>query len=275
MTMRNVKSLLQQYAHIRLVEYSERNATGVVPKHVILYSNAWPEGQILELAAEGEFQSFINSNNRNFDSEIFTALKVHDNPEAFLNNPLAALFKNAPTTLLLPFQRKEDKPELTRQIEPFLQKTGSRIVQEHSRILFEELFMNAVFDAPAEAKRQGLIPRKKQCEFLLAYDSEKLIISCLDTFGALSPLSLVTRMRDIFNHGTKDIINLGQRKGGAGIGCSLLYHYSSSMIIAVALGYATRVTCTIPLRISQKGFHSLGKNLQIINLKISGGKYGE
>jgi hypothetical protein len=275
MTMKNVKPLIQQYAHINLVDFTNHLNPGIIASRTILISNNWPEGQILELAANGEFHSFLNSQNKNFESELLAALKIHDNPREFLERPLPTLFKESPNALILPFHKKEDKPLLLSQIDPFLSMTGSRIVQEHSRILFEELFMNAVFDAPAEAKKLGLPSKKKRCELTLAYDHEKLVISCLDTYGSLNPLKMVTRIRDIYNHGTKDIINLGQRKGGAGIGCSLLHHYSSSMIIAAERGICTRVTCSVPIKISQKHFYSLGKNLQIINLTPSGGNHGE
>jgi hypothetical protein len=164
---------------------------------------------------------------------------------------------------------------LLAQIEPFLETNGSRLVMDHAKVIFEELFMNAVYDAPAEAKKLGLDTKKKRCDFTVAYNKDKVIISCSDAYGSLDPLKMLTRMRDIYTHGTKNIINLGQNKGGAGIGCSLLHHYSSSMVIAVMRGVRTRVTCTIPLRTGQKNFHLLGKNLQIINLTPSGGNDGE
>lgn len=273
--MKQLKNLLEQFSSIQLVDFNKNLLQRPDPSNTILFSDCWPEAKILELAAEGEYTTFLNSNNRNFESELFTALKVLHSPEAFLTHPLPALFPKAPNTLTVPFMKKEDKPGVIVQMEPFLLQTGSRIVQEHARILFEELFMNAVFDAPSEAKKLGLHSKKQPCEFIFAYDQEKLAISCFDGYGSLNPSKLATRMSDIYNYGTKNIINLGQRKGGAGIGCSLLHHYSSSMIIAVQRGVGTRVTCFIPLKISQKNFYNLGKNLQIINIEASGGNHGK
>ncbi len=273
--MKKLKALIDRFANIQLVDLNKSQNQVHDPTTTILFSDCWPDGKILEMAAEGNFTTFLNSNNRNFESELLTALKVMDDPKGFLTNPLPCLFNETPNTLTIPFTKKEDKPTIIAKMDSFLNQTGSRIVQEHARILFEELFMNAVFDAPAEAKKLGLNSKKQRCEFNFAFDGEKLAISCFDGYGSLNPLKIAERMRDIHNHGTKNIINLGQRKGGAGIGCSLLHHYSSSMIIAVERGVGTRVTCFIPLKISQKNFYNLGKNLQIINLDESGGKHGK
>lgn len=275
MTVRQYKVLLEKFAAIELVEAEKRLDPNVKPAQTILHSANWPEGQILDLAVEGTFQTFLNTNHRHFESELFAALATLDNPAQFINDPLPFLFRETPTSLLLPFQKKEQKAELLQQITPFLNATGSRIVQEHARVLFEELFMNAVFDAPVEAKKLGFGGNKKHCELTLAYDSEKFVISCFDSYGSLNTQKLVERIRDIHNHGTKNIINLGQRKGGAGIGCSLLYRYSSSMSLVVNQGRGTRVTCSLPLKISQKSFSALGKNLQIINMKPAGGNHGK
>ena len=269
------RSLLDQYPQLHLIELNKYLEDNQKSKNILLYSDNWSDGEILEIAAHGDIHSFLNSNNKNFEGDLQTALKVHNNPRQLLENPLPLLFIEYPKVLILPFLKKEDKAQLLAQIEPFLQLTGSLIVYEHTRILFEELFMNAVFDAPSEFKRLGLKSRIKHCEFILAYDKENLVISCFDSYGSLNPINLVTRMRDIQNQGTKNIINLGQRKGGAGIGCSLLYRYSSTMSIVVDKGVGTRVTCSIPLKISQKNFYSLGKNLQYFNLSTQGGSSGK
>lgn len=269
------KALLEQYAHLQLLEYTKINQISHEPENTILFSESWPDGKILEMAAEGNYSCFLNSQNRNFESELLVAMRVQSNPRDYFRNPLTPMFKTMPTALILPFAKKEDKIQIVHKIDALLHETGSRLVQEHARIIFEELFMNAVFDAPAEAKKLGLPTGRPRNEIVIAYDSEKLIISCLDSYGSLDPIKLLIRMRDIYNNGTKNIINLGQRKGGAGIGCSLLHHYSSSMIIGVNPGVFTRVTCSIPLKVSQKNFYNLGKNLQIINLTNSGGSNGK
>jgi hypothetical protein len=271
--MKKIKALIEQFANIDLIELQHHKDTGIEPDKTILYCDNWPEGEILEMAAHGEFKTFLNKNPRNFEAELLTALKIQSNPHKFLRNPMPALFQETPNVLFLPFYRKEDKHSLVSILDPFMAQTNSRIVQEHGRIIFEELFMNAVFDAPAEAKKLGYSSKKKQCEFTFAYDQDKMVISCFDPYGSLIPQKMVTRMRDIHNHGTKDIINLGQRKGGAGIGCSLLYQYSSTIVIVVEPAVGTRVTCSIPVKISQKNFYTLGKNLQIFNLTPSGGHH--
>lgn len=275
MTNKKYAHLLSPYANIKLVEYHPPMDNNLEPAQTILYSPAWPEGAILELAAQGHFQTFLNSQNKNFEDALLTALKVQNDPGSFLRNPLWGLFQNAHTSLSLPFLKPEDKQTLLDQVDPFVKQIGSILVSENTRILFEELFMNAVFDAPTEAKNRGFSKTNHQCQMTLAFDEAKMTITCFDSYGSLPTNKLIKRMRDIEQKGTKEVINLGDLPGGAGIGCSLLHRYSSSLIIVVKKGEGSLVSCSIPLKTSLRGFGSLGKNLQVINIHPSGGQHGK
>lgn len=274
MSQRKVKNLLNQYSHLQLVDYKDIHHPWVDPTKAILISSQWPDGEILKIATKGQFHSFLNSQNRDYESELATALRVCHDPRAFLSNPVPILFATSPKVIKLSFLKSTDKADLLAQIIPFLEPNKSRLVLEHSRFLFEELFMNAVYDAPAEAAKLKLPSKINNCEMLLAYDNEKITISCFDSYGSLEPLNMVKRISDIQSSGTKDIINLGQRTGGAGIGCSLLYNYSTSIVIVVEPGGGTRVSCSIPLKINSRQFFSTGKNLQVFIIEPLGGNHG-
>lgn len=271
------KALLSKFAHLFLEKFTTQE--DLVPlthlEQVLLYSDSWREEDLLHLAAEGNVQTFLSTNSKNFDDELLSALMIHNNPKEFLYNPLPYLFRGRPNALFLIFNRKEDKKNLISMLDNFMVQTNSKSVQDHARIIFEELFMNAVFDAPNEAQKLGLTIKRRSCDFTFACDQQKLIISCFDPYGSLDVLKLMTRIRDIRLNGTKDIINMNNRIGGAGIGCSLLYHYSTTLVAVVEKGAGTRVTCTIPLKVSQRAFWNLGKNLQVFDIKKPGGKNGK
>lgn len=275
--------LLNQFKNIQMIDCKDLNSTTapattttIIPpdnQSTIIHSNTWTQDQMLDLAASGRHHCFINTESSLVESELYSSLKIESNPVDFLNNPLPFWFQTKPQSLILSFKKKADKIELIQQIEPFLEKTGSKLIQENVRILFQELFMNAIFDAPKEAKKRGITDSKKDCEMILAYDHEKFVISCIDHYGALDPLSMVIRIRDIILAESTKVINFDRSQGGAGIGCSLLFRYSSSLSIVVDEEKCTRVSCTIPLKTGQKKFHLLEKNLHYIKIKLMGGHY--
>lgn len=279
LNMNRFKSLLNQFQNVQLIDCKDlnhttsANASSPANQPTIIHSNAWTQNQMLDLAASGSHHCFLNTESPLIVSELYSSLKIESNPLEFLANPLPFWFQNESEILILPFKKKTDKLEMIRKFEPFLEKAGSKLIQENVRILFQELFMNAIFDAPKEAKKLGITASKKDCEMIFAYDHEKFVISCIDHYGALDPLSMVIRIRDILRDESTKVINFDHTQGGAGIGSSLLFRYSSSLSIVVEEEKSTRVSCTIPLKTGQKKFHLLEKNLQYIKIKTMGGHY--
>jgi len=295
--MTRFKTLLQEFKSIRLLQRKDLkivSSTNNLPhpenppselqtcdpknmsqqdKTTFIYSDAWKENEVLGLASTGQYPCLLNSNSPFFESHLRSSLLIQTNPSEFLTNPLPFLFQNEPLSLTLSFQKKSDKLEMMKQFEAFVSLTKSQLALDNVRILFQELFMNALYDAPNEAKKLGFAADKKSRQMLFAFDSDKLIISCFDPYGSLDPLSLIKRIEKIIHSNTTQMINFDPNKGGAGIGCSLLYRYSSHLSLVVEEGKRTRVTCTIPLKMSQRKFELLEKNIQYIKMTKSGGVY--
>lgn len=265
---------MEDFPTIDLVEYSEQRPTFSDPEKTILHSPRWGDGKILELAATGPYRAFVNSQNLNFSDELLASMKIMANPEGFLKNPISALYQAKPTFLSIKFNKPEEKELILEKIEPYIQAAESSNISDHMRIVFEELFMNAIYDAPHEASKQGRPRSKKKCEVIIAHDNNKATLTMRDPYGSLYIPKLIQRMHDIEKYGTQNIINLG-RPGGAGIGCSLLYRYSMSITIVVKPNEQTLVTCAFPLRTSYKQFCSIGKNLLFLNIAPNGGHNGK
>lgn len=295
--MNRFKTLLQEFKRIHLLQRKDLNLEAITnnlpqpsppldephtsdPKNSLhqdtttfIYSDSWKENEILGLASTGLFPCLLNSSSPFFESHLRSSLLIQTNPSEFLTNPLPFLFQSEPLSLTLSFHKKSDKLEMMRQFEAFVSLTKSQLALDNVRILFQELFMNALYDAPNEAKKLGFATDKKNRQMLFAFDTDKLIISCFDPYGSLDPLSLIKRIEKIIHSSTAQVINFDPNKGGAGIGCSLLYRYSSHLSLVVEEGKRTRVTCTIPLKMSQRKFELLEKNIQYIKMTKSGGVY--
>lgn len=264
--MKNIRALLNQYSHLKLINYTDFDNSETNENNIFLYPNTLSKVEILNKVSSSQMSCLINCNGINFKSELATAINIKANPSEFIKNPLQALFQKTHFSLKLNFNRDSNKNNLINEIELFLGATHSRLVTENSRILFEELYMNALFDAPKEAQLKGLNIPALDAEMIIAYDDSKVIISCLDHYGLLDTKSFMQRISKIISLGTNQTMNFDRNKGGAGIGSSLIYRYSSTLCLVVDKNQYTRVTVTIPLKMSHKKFETLKKNIQIIEL---------
>jgi hypothetical protein len=74
-------------------------------------------------------------------------------------------------------------------------------------------------------------------------------------------------MQLVSDAGVGNSINIDAEKGGAGIGCYILFNQCLDLIIGVQQGKCTRFTCIFPFRMGQRNFSSITKSIQIIELK--------
>lgn len=263
--MNNLSFLLDRFPKLSLLNIEDlKKNSNANPQSSVFYSNHWSEEESLKFIISGKGQCLLQKNAFNYKTELYTALSIQNNPLHFLKNPLESLFQGEFKALNLTFNNKSTKDNLLKSAESFLTEINSLFVHENSRIIIEELSMNAIIDAPKEALKKGYDSLPKNSELILAFDQDKLVISCLDHYGALNPLHFIEKIYNINSQGVSNNLNLNPSKGGAGIGCFLLYRYSGTLCIVVDPGKATRVTTTIPLKISQRKFELLEKNLQVI-----------
>lgn len=162
--------------------------------------------------------------------------------------------------ILVPFSGKEDKPLLKDKISLFIEEASNASVSQSAQSIFEEMFMNAVIDAPKEAEKRNMPASDKGFEFFLAAGGDSLQISCTDYYGSLETSKLLARMHEVYEKGAGEVINL-HGTGGAGIGCVLLFENSLSLIIGVNPGHQTKVTSILPLGVSNRQREKMQKSL--------------
>ena len=123
-------------------------------------------------------------------------------------------------------------------------------------LIAEELLMNALYDAPRDARGQArhrigagevaLLPSES---VVLRYgcDSQMIVVSVSDSFGTLDRASVVDRLQRV---GDPEL-SPADGPGGAGLGLIMAYASSSQLWFRVASGQATEVTAV--LRIAGSG----------------------
>jgi len=163
------------------------------------------------------------------------------------------------------FSGAADKPQLHSEVEHFLQGKGHSSLITASQAVIEELYMNAVIDAPREAKSQGVQAPSKSNHLHLGFQAQFLVISCTDYYGALSVSKFVNRMDEVYARGAGEAMN--RAAGGAGLGCVILFENSTSLFIGVKKGQVTRFVVWLPLKASHRQREQMPKSIHRIEIE--------
>jgi hypothetical protein len=166
----------------------------------------------------------------------------------------------AVTEVVLKFKDSNDKKNLKDSAMTFINEIGSDAVTQAADAIIEELYMNAIIDAPREAQKQNWNLPVNPSELFLARSDKVLQISCLDYFGSLDVNKVFRRMAEVYEKGAGQAINLNSGSG-AGIGCILLFENSSGMVFGVRPKEKTKVTCLVPIGISNRQRAQMKKSL--------------
>jgi hypothetical protein len=163
------------------------------------------------------------------------------------------------------FSGASDKSRMLSEVETFLKGKGNSSLLSASQAVIEELYMNAVLDAPRESKLRGPQTSHKQCHLFLSFTPSVLVISCTDFYGSLSISKFVDRMNEVYSRGAGEAMN--RSGGGAGLGCVILFENSTSLFIGVKKGQMTRFVVWLPVKASHRQRERIPKSLHRIEIE--------
>ncbi len=225
--------------------------------------------QIVEHILDQSISSVLQMNKKYFLEDLKMLARLKQDSEGYFKNYAGHLFPDTAEKIILEFGHANEKEQLRAKILEFAQKTKSQSVVESTQAIFEELYMNAILDAPKEAlKRNQKMNHYDQgvkATFCLVRSDLQLAISCSDPYGSLDCQKFLKRLREIYQKGAGQVINL-KKEGGAGIGCSLMWENSASIILGVIPNKKTVVTCVIPLGLSNRQRAEVKKSLHLVEL---------
>lgn len=136
-------------------------------------------------------------------------------------------------------QAPPEKALLRDRIAAVLQQVTNESGIEVGLAVFEELYMNAMLDAPREA---GGSVGGRQLLFEISWDESEFVISCRDEWGSLDAVRLLKKMADVHVRGAAASMNM-TRVGGAGIGSMILLQNADAIVFAVWPTLFTLVSC--------------------------------
>lgn len=221
--------------------------------------------QVVSEVQRKKINHLMQKNSERFDGDVFFAGKLAENPLDYFQPQYQAFSESSLEKLTIPFRSSKDKDEMKEKALKFVEKVKSPAVLQAAESILEELYMNAMIDAPREAAKFGEIAKTPSAEIFLAYSEKSLQISCSDLFGSLNVHQFLARMSEVYEKGMGPAMNLSVGNG-AGIGCVILFENCTSLILGVRHRLITKVTCVVPLGIRSREREQMKKSLHWFEL---------
>lgn len=236
----------------------------------ILISEQFEPQELVQNYLDKNASQWLQKNDCSFLEDLNCAARIAQDKNRFFVEGARSLLVNPTETHRFRFTGPPDKAVLKEGIENFVRKIGSQSVLEASEAVTEELYMNAVIDAPREAYRLGL---REKAEYLqgeaseleMYLNSNRLVIAVRDPFGALNSMKFIERMNEVYQRGAGQAMNRGP-DGGAGLGCVILFENSVSLYLGVVKGQTTLVACVVPIGKSNRQRALMKKSLHRIEI---------
>lgn len=263
-------------------EWGQLNcATGLV-HHELWKNSAQPQdicfgiglqpSEIVDFIIDHSPKRFVQFNPTWFKDDVEMALKMTEAKETYFDDPVRSILnRNGKSDCLKgewTFSDGSQKQEILNSIYGLL-PNPSQPLKDAVRAVFEELYMNAVLDAPRESVRSGNekygYEKMAPARMSLGFDDSRLALACSDPYGTLEISRFLNRMNEVYKRGAGQVVNLVREKGGAGLGCIILFEHSSALFLGVNSKQRTTVTSQIPLNLTHRQRASIHKSLHILD----------
>lgn len=271
-------------SHIQILG---ENVTAVDPtKKSILVVEGWEPCRVLETALNQGTEHICQADGGALESETLTASLMAAQPEIFLKNPVAAILdpkgcqSNAAQSVAnfrAQFHQASEKDRVVDGIREYLGNAGKAesLINDVSMVA-DEMFTNAVFNAPFVDLKTGFNPGVDRSdwsvamdpgfdgEILMGADEQRLVIACRDPYGSLDVKQFLTRVFDCCQTGISANMRMGN--GGAGIGSFMVFNAGSSLYLGVCRGVMTVVAVSIHWKWSGRKRSEALKNVHVFQL---------
>ncbi|MCB0407013.1 MAG: hypothetical protein KDD34_02350 [Bdellovibrionales bacterium] len=259
-------------------------------KAVIGVSNSSDPTRLLNLAIDKGLSQICQFSNLQIEREMNTSASMLISPKEFIKypvstilNPLHASQKEEKKLITwnIQFSKASEKSQTLHQLDEFLrQHIKAETLISDIKVIADELFTNAIYNAPYINTREGsqvLIDRTDLSaqmhpgdfgHIFAAVKDNNLVIGCKDPYGSLLLTKLLKRILKCYRNGVASMMKMGT--GGAGIGSYMVYNSSASYYVGVQKNQATVVCCSLPINMSSRRRESIAKNMHFF--EIDGGQ---
>ncbi len=252
----------------KILDLSQTMPDGAVARHTIGVAAGLGPGDVIALNVECGLDHIVQRDGLLFDAELRTAQGMITKPRQFMDRPFDMVFGVESLIPTLCIQTKADvkKRTVLGQFSDFLETvSGIRAVREDAMMIADELYTNGSKNAaPLIGKHDPAKVKPGWVQFMAHADNDRLVVGCIDSYGALDVTMITSRVLRCFRNGVAGSIN--ETGAGAGIGGFMVFNSSSSFYIAVDKGQRTIVMCTLPLRMRNKNLIDLPKHFHSLTI---------
>ncbi|MEZ0392051.1 MAG: hypothetical protein ACAH59_07555 [Pseudobdellovibrionaceae bacterium] len=251
------------YPNIQVITLNSKS--GATGKEVVFVDENLEADQVIAEVINRNLHNLIQKNEGRFEETLLASGRLLENQKNYFQSDYCFFADHAETKVQIPFTGPPDKQVLKKLSLEFSRQVGNSSVVSAADAVIEELYMNAIIDAPREAKKKGIQSQGIECQLYLGKVKDWLQVSCTDPYGSLDIQQFLGRMSEVYTKGAGQAINLDD-SGGAGLGCVILFEASACLILGVQPGVQTKVTCLIPLGISNRKRAEMKKSLHWFEL---------
>lgn len=233
----------------------------------IYVDEAMEPKDVVSLLCDKSLNHIIQKNKDHFHEDLWTTGQIVVTPEKYFSMGARSLIESSENSYSIEFNEKPHKVKLKEESAHFVGACGNQGLVQAADVIIEELYMNAMIDAPKEAAKRGIPAYGKPVNVLqLEKNQNRLVISCADPFGALNINKFLNRMNEVYAKGAGEVINL-RGQGGAGLGCVIMFEHSMSLFLGVQKNRCTRVSCVLPIGLNNRQRANVKKSLHRLDLE--------
>lgn len=238
----------------------------VAGKDIIFVDENLAADQAVYEMTTKDLNHLLQKNEKYWEESLLASGRLLTNRAQYFDSSFCFMAETAEANTSISFEGAKDKANLKEQCLRFFEKIGSASVVAAADAIVEELYMNAVIDAPREAEKKGYQPRTStKAEIYLSKTGNWLQIACTDSFGSLEIKKFLNRMNEVYQQGAGEVIQMDDSRG-AGLGCVILFEQSTCLILGVSPGKMTKVMCLIPLGFSNRQRVEMKKSIHCFEL---------
>lgn len=232
-------------------------------------------GTFLQSFVENKLSNIVQTSNDDLPYELFIASIILKKPRLFLNNPLTILnSQDSSATAMRVWQENfnctEHKERVLESIHKFIGRNKSmNRLSDNILIVIDELFSNALFNAPVDADGYRIFknmdrsekvryPGNKNAKIFAVHTANDLFIGAVDPWGSVERDGICKSLHHAYSEGT-----VTEEGKGAGFGLRMMLDRSRSLYFLSEMGKRSLICCHMRLNISLKKVENVPKQFHI------------
>ena len=244
------EKMVSQYPSLQVCRLPEK--ADLPAEKCIVVSDSFEPMNLVEVFVDSNLRHLVQSQKDRFEESLDQVGRLIEGGSQYFSSDYQIFSEPSLDQLGLGFSGREDKEQLKLKTSEFLSGLNSEIVSGSADSIIEELYMNAVIDAPREAGKMLVPLESRSAELYLARSQDWLQISCTDSYGSLDVAFFLSRLHTVYELGVDSALQASSEVNGAGLGCMILFEQCTRLILGVQPDLKTKVTCMIPLGISNR-----------------------